>query len=102
MDRHRPVRFTEDVISNLDDQVRPDPTKWLSNSAKFLDELGDFGPVERRKIADLVILAANPLDDSRNTQRIAAVNADGRPHPRERLDAILTATESHARTHQGC
>ena len=69
------------------------------NPARFLDRLGDLGTVEKNKIADLVLLDANPLDDIRNTRRIAAVIADGRYYPRAQLDRMLADIESYARTH---
>jgi imidazolonepropionase-like amidohydrolase len=69
------------------------------NPAKFLDKLSDFGTVEKGKVADLVLLDANPLDDIRNTRKIAAVIADGRYYPREKLDRILAQVEAYARTH---
>ncbi len=39
----------------------------------------DIGTLEPGKRADLLVLDANPLDDIRNTRRIAAVWVDGRP-----------------------
>jgi imidazolonepropionase-like amidohydrolase len=69
------------------------------NPARFLDKVDDFGTVENGKIADLVLLEANPLDDIRNTRKIAAVVANGRYHAREKLDRMLADIETHARTH---
>ena len=48
------------------------------NPAKFLDRTSDFGTVEKGKLADLVLLDANPLDDIGNTQEISGVVLDGR------------------------
>ncbi|HEX6731832.1 MAG TPA: amidohydrolase family protein [Pyrinomonadaceae bacterium] len=42
-------------------------------SAKFLGILDQTGTVEEGKIADLVLLDANPLDNIRNSRRISAV-----------------------------
>jgi imidazolonepropionase-like amidohydrolase len=69
------------------------------NPARFLDRLADFGTVEKGKIADLVLLDANPSDDIRNTRKIAAVVANGRYFSREQLDRILGDIESYAKTH---
>ena len=69
------------------------------NPAKFLDRLNDFGTVEKGKIADLVLLDADPLDDIRNTRRITTVISNGRYYSREQLDRILADIEAYARTH---
>jgi imidazolonepropionase-like amidohydrolase len=69
------------------------------NPAKFLDRLADFGTVEKGKIADLVLLDANPLDDIRNTRKISAVVANGRYFSRQNLDRILSDAEAYSRTH---
>jgi imidazolonepropionase-like amidohydrolase len=66
------------------------------NAAKFLDRQNDFGTVEKGKIADLVLLDANPLDDIRNTQKIAGVVAAGRYFSRASLDRILSGVETTA------
>jgi imidazolonepropionase-like amidohydrolase len=48
------------------------------NPAIFYDKRGDFGTVESGRIADLLLLRANPLDNIANTRSIAGVVADGR------------------------
>ena len=69
------------------------------NPAKFMGRLADFGTVEKGKAADLVLLDANPLDDIRNTRRIAAVVANGRYLSRADLDRILADVEAYGKTH---
>jgi hypothetical protein len=48
------------------------------NPAEFLGRLGSLGTVERGKIADLVLLDANPLEDIQNTRKIHAVIVGGK------------------------
>jgi len=45
------------------------------NAALFLAKLDKFGVVERGHIADLVLLDQNPLEDIRNTKKIAGCGA---------------------------
>jgi imidazolonepropionase-like amidohydrolase len=45
--------------------------------------------VGQGKLADLVLLDADPLEDIRNTQRISAVILGGKYLPRTKLDAML-------------
>jgi hypothetical protein len=66
------------------------------NPAKILQKSDDFGSVTPRKVADLLLLDANPLADIRNTQRIAAVVLGGKLLPRPDLDALLRAGEEMA------
>ena len=47
-------------------------------AAELLGEADDLGTVEKRKLADLVILEGDPLEDIGNTRRIAAVYKGGR------------------------
>ena len=68
-----------------------------SNPAKFLGMEASFGSIEPGKIADLVLLSANPLEDIRNTQKISAVVADGRLFDRVALDQILKNVEAAAK-----
>ena len=48
------------------------------NPARFYDKLADYGSVQPGRVADLVMLSANPLSDIRNTRTIVGVVADGR------------------------
>lgn len=58
------------------------------NPARFFDRLQDFGAIQPGRIADLVLLRANPLDDVANTRQIAAVVTDGRYLSRDDLDRL--------------
>jgi imidazolonepropionase-like amidohydrolase len=59
------------------------------NSAEFLGLSKTFGTIEKGKVADLVLLDANPLEDIANTKRIAAVVSSGRVFDRQALDDLL-------------
>jgi imidazolonepropionase-like amidohydrolase len=68
-----------------------------SNPAKFLGAETNSGSIAPGKIADLVLLNANPLDDIHNSRKIEAVIADGRFLDRTALDALLTKVEADAK-----
>ena len=57
--------------------------------AEFFGATDSLGAIAAGKLADLVLLEANPLDDIANTRRIALVVAGGRFFPRPELDALL-------------
>lgn len=65
--------------------------------ARFLGLADSLGTVEAGKLADLVLLDADPLVDIRNTRRIQAVFLNGRYLDRAALDALLAETEAMAR-----
>jgi imidazolonepropionase-like amidohydrolase len=63
------------------------PAEWLGLN----HEVGTIAP---RKVADLVLLDANPLEQIGNTRRIAAVMLQGRLFQRRELDALLAAVKA--------
>jgi predicted amidohydrolase YtcJ len=65
------------------------------NPARVLEMTDSLGSIEPGKLADLVLLEANPLEDIRNTQKIHAVVADGRLYRRADLDKLLAGIKSN-------
>ena len=59
--------------------------------ARFLDADESLGAVAPGKMADLVILDADPLKDIRNTLKIAGVVVSGKYLSRAKLDSMLIA-----------
>jgi imidazolonepropionase-like amidohydrolase len=63
------------------------------NPAKIMKRESDFGSVAIGRLADLLLLDANPLDDIHNTQRIRAVIVGGKLLDRAALDKLLALGE---------
>jgi Amidohydrolase family len=63
------------------------------NPAKVLGMADTLGTIEADKLADLVLLDANPLADIANTRRIRAVVANGRLYRRAELDRLLAEVD---------
>jgi len=58
------------------------------NPAKFYNKLPDYGPIQKGRIADLVLLKANPMEDIGNSRKISGVIADGRYISQQGLDQL--------------
>jgi imidazolonepropionase-like amidohydrolase len=67
------------------------------NPAKYFGMTESHGTVEVGRIADLVLLDANPLDDIRHTTRIAAVVVNGVFFERAALQKMLADAERAGR-----
>jgi imidazolonepropionase-like amidohydrolase len=63
------------------------------NPARVMDMTDSLGTVEAGKLADLVLLDADPLADIRNSQKILAVVANGRLYRRAELDQLLAGSK---------
>jgi imidazolonepropionase-like amidohydrolase len=62
--------------------------------ARYLNALDSLGTIEPGRVADLVLLDANPLADIRNTRRIAAVVT--RAHVYDSRDRRACSTQLNA------
>lgn len=59
------------------------------NPARYLEREQELGTVEKGKLADLVLLDKNPLEDIRNTTSISAVVLDGKLLEKQTLDRAV-------------
>ena len=67
------------------------------NPARFLGKEKELGTVEQGKVADLVLLEGDPLEDIRNTTKINSVVVNGRLLDRKALDQLLAEREAAAK-----
>lgn len=58
------------------------------NAANYIGAGNDIGSLKEGKIADLILLSENPLEDIENTQTIEMVMANGRLYDAETMDEI--------------
>lgn len=69
-----------------------------TSPAEYFGLQSQYGSVDVGKVADLVLLDADPLQDIRNTKRIAAVTFNGNLYDRAALDRISRYVERQARS----
>jgi imidazolonepropionase-like amidohydrolase len=67
--------------------------------AECLGKLQTQGTIEKGKLADLLLLDANPLEDIYNTTKIRALILRGKLLDRNFLDQLLATEESFAKSH---
>lgn len=67
------------------------------NSAIFMNKTADFGSVEVGKIASLVLLNKNPLENIENTNTIESVIVRGKVYNRKTLDSMLEQAKSNGK-----
>ncbi len=63
------------------------------NPPRFFGSEDEIGTIAAAKIADLVLLDADPLQDIANTQKISGVVLRGRLLDRATLDTLISAAE---------
>jgi imidazolonepropionase-like amidohydrolase len=70
------------------------------NPAKFMHSTDRYGAIAAGKVADLVLLEADPLADIHNTSKISAVFLAGKSFDRPALDQLLNQAKAAATAHQ--
>ncbi len=66
------------------------------DAARFTGTARDYGSIETGKVADMILLDANPLTDIRNTGKIAGLFFNGQYLDRAALDELLAFAEQQA------
>lgn len=66
--------------------------------AEYFGLGGQYGTVANGKVADLVLLGANPLEDIRNTQQIESVIFNGNLYDGNAIEQISSHVEGQARS----
>lgn len=62
--------------------------------ARYLNTISQSGTISEGKLADLVLLEKNPLDDIKNTKTFIGVVIKGEWYNKEKLDNLLLEVES--------
>lgn len=65
------------------------------NPAEYFSLLKDYGSIEEGKVADILLLEKNPLNNIKNSTSIQSVFYNGSLYSRKELDAMLTYVEEN-------
>jgi imidazolonepropionase-like amidohydrolase len=65
--------------------------------ARFFETDAEMGAIEKGKLADMVLLNGDPLNDIRSVRKVEGVFTHGRYYTRQDLDAILDTAALSAR-----
>jgi imidazolonepropionase-like amidohydrolase len=78
--------------------ISPEDTLKIATieAARFSNLAGNYGSIEVGKVADILLLRANPYTDIRNTQKIEGLFLGERYFDRSALDNILDFAERQA------
>src|SRR5262249_55626117 len=69
------------------------------NPAQFMNKLDTLGTIERGKIADLVLLDADPLQQIGSTRKVSAVIAGGKLLSQAQRQGLLAKIEAFVKRH---
>ena len=89
-DLHKELELLVEAGLSLIDALR---TATI-NPARYLQRENDLGTIDKGKLADMVLLDANPLDDIRNTRKINSVIFNGRLFDHQALAQLLSDVEA--------
>ena len=67
------------------------------NPARYFNTIAQSGTISEGKLADMILLDKNPLEDIRNTRTIAGVMIKGKWHDRKKLTKLLLEVENSNR-----
>ena len=70
--------------------------------ARFFDMQDTLGTIDVGKLADLILLEANPLLDISNTRRINAVVLNGQYFDKSALNNLLLQAASNMKNEKSC